>query len=180
MDPVLTKKIGDYLNAAPDERDIEAGALLLLKLNNNRIMYANIIRNPEKHAADVEYQLQKFYDFRVRDLTRQQVEEMEEQVEQIIQKEASLAVAAAGSFKGRRPDHDLLPDKIKKKFERNYDIIHRMRDLHTKLRGLSLRDHPCPDSERFPFLKEIIKLDKELHANWKAYDTYKLTDGEES
>ena len=29
-----------------------------------------------------------------------------------------------------------------------------------------------PDSERYPFLKELISLDKKLHANWEAYDHY--------
>ena len=47
-----------------------------------------------------------------------------------------------------------------------------MRELHLKLRTLSTEDSPCPDSERYPFLKELITLDKKLHANWEAYDRY--------
>jgi hypothetical protein len=47
-----------------------------------------------------------------------------------------------------------------------------MRELHLKLRTLSLENTTCPDSERFPFLQEIIKLDKKLHKNWDVYDHY--------
>ena len=44
--------------------------------------------------------------------------------------------------------------------------------LDPRLRSLSLENSTCPDSERYPFLKELIALDKKLHANWEAYDHY--------
>lgn len=47
-----------------------------------------------------------------------------------------------------------------------------MRELHLKLRSLSLETAPCPDSERYPFLKELIDLDKKMHANWEEYDHF--------
>ena len=47
-----------------------------------------------------------------------------------------------------------------------------MRELHLKLRTLSLDNATCPDSERYPFLQEIIKLDKKLHENWYTYDHF--------
>ena len=47
-----------------------------------------------------------------------------------------------------------------------------MRELHLKLRSLSLENVTCPDSERYPFLKELIRLDKKLHDNWDKYDHY--------
>ena len=54
-----------------------------------------------------------------------------------------------------------------------------MRELHLKLRSLSLDNTPCPDSERYPFLKELISLDKKLHSNWEIYDHYTGADGEQ-
>ena len=50
-----------------------------------------------------------------------------------------------------------------------------MREVHLRLRSLSLVDHPCPDSERYPFLKELIELDKKYRGNWKAYDEYEAS-----
>ena len=47
-----------------------------------------------------------------------------------------------------------------------------MRELHLKLRTLSLDNATCPDSERYPFLKEIINLDKKRVANWDIYDHF--------
>ena len=75
---------------------------------------------------------------------------------------------------GKRGDHDQLPDEIKALYVENLDIVHRMRELHLKLRTLSLDGATCPDSDRYPFLKEIITLDKRLHTNWDTYDHYIL------
>lgn len=74
--------------------------------------------------------------------------------------------------KGKRLDHDSLPDDIKAKYVENLSLLQRMRELHLRLRSLSLENATCPDSERYPFLKELISLDKKLHANWEAYDHY--------
>jgi hypothetical protein len=49
-----------------------------------------------------------------------------------------------------------------------------MRELHLKLRTLSLDGATWPDSHRYPFLKEIITVDKLLHTNWDTYDHYIL------
>jgi len=35
-----------------------------------------------------------------------------------------------------------------------------------------LEDATCPDSERYPFLKEIIALDKKRVENWDIYDHF--------
>ena len=61
----------------------------------------------------------------------------------------------------------------------NLSIVQKMRELHLKLRSLSLDSAPCPDSERYPFLKELIALDKKLHSNWEIYDHYTGADGEQ-
>ena len=61
----------------------------------------------------------------------------------------------------------------------NLSILQRMRELHLKLRSLSLETAPCPDSERYPFLKELIELDKKMHANWEEYDHFATGTSEE-
>ena len=48
-----------------------------------------------------------------------------------------------------------------------------MREVHLRLRTLSAENTVCPDSERYPFLKELITLDKKYRANWQTYDLYK-------
>ena len=139
-------------------------------------MYKNIIAQIDRRRDFVEYQLQKYYNFRVAALTREQVAEMSAQVDTIAAdhalEEDHTTEAEDSKRLGKREDHDSLPDEIKAKFVENLSILQRMRELHLQLRKLSLDNVTCPDSERYPFLKELIALDKKLHANWEAYDHY--------
>lgn len=173
MDHKFTEQIKQWLETPEAERDYTVGALYLLKLSGNRIMYLNTVAQLDRKRGFVEYQLQKYYNFRVQALTHAQVQEMEEKVEAIVAEHIPLAAKADESLaKGKRADHDSLPDEIKAKFVENLSILQRMRELHLRLRSLSLDNVTCPDSERYPFLKELITLDKKLHSNWEAYDRY--------
>ena len=173
MDHKFTELIKKWLETPEAERDYSVGALYLLKLSGNRIMYLNTVAQLDRKRQFVEYHLQKYYNFRVQALTHAQVQEMEQQVEAIVAEHIPLAAKADEQpQKGKRPDHDSLPDDIKAKFVENLSLLQRMRELHLKLLTLSTEDSPCPDSERYPFLKELISLDKKLHANWEAYDRY--------
>jgi hypothetical protein len=166
MDHKFTELISKWLETAADERDYSVGALYLLKLSGNAIMYRNFI----------EYQLQKYYNFRVQELTHAQVVEMETQVEEIVAEHIPLAAKADEQpQKGKRSDHDQLPEDIQAKYVENLSLLQRMRELHLRLRTMSTEDSTCPDSERYPFLKELIELDKKLHANWEAYDHYVIS-----
>ncbi|MCM1297437.1 MAG: hypothetical protein NC311_18010 [Muribaculaceae bacterium] len=180
MDHKFTEQIKEWLEQPEAERDYAVGALYLLKLSGNQIMYKNIIRCMDSRKQFVEYQLQKYYNFRVRALTHAQVEEMAVQVDAIatehnLESEPS-SDTAEDRRTGKRADHDSLPDDIKAKFVENLSILQRMRELHLRLRSLSLEDSTCPDSERYPFLMELIALDKKLHSNWEAYDHYVAPD----
>ena len=174
IDHDFTEKIQQWLETAHEERDYEQGALYLLKLNGNQIMYRNLMANPRGKAEFIEYHLRKHYGFRVKELTHAQVVQMDKQVEQIEKKHYSFAEDnPAKEFKqGKRADHDTLPDEIQALYVENLSLLQRMREVHLRLRTLSTADAPCPDSERYPFLKELIELDTRLHANWDRYDHY--------
>uniref|UniRef100_UPI0025B044E1 hypothetical protein n=1 Tax=uncultured Muribaculum sp. TaxID=1918613 RepID=UPI0025B044E1 len=94
MDHKFTEQIKQWLETPEAERDYSVGALYLLKLSGNQIMYRNIIGQIDRRHDFVEYQLQKYYNFRVADLTRAQVEEMEQQVEAIVAEHIPLAAKA--------------------------------------------------------------------------------------
>lgn len=174
MDHNFTKLIGDWLSKPESERDYSVGALYLLKLSGNKIMYTNIVGNLDRRHEVIEYQLQKYYNFRVKELTHDEVEAMQKQVDAIVEAQIPLAATADDpkQHRGKRDDHDLLPDEIKALYVENLSLLQQMRELHLKLRSLSLENVTCPDSERYPFLKEIISLDKKLHSNWERYDHY--------
>ena len=170
----FTEKIQQWLDTPHEQRDYEQGALYLLKLNGNQIMYRNLMSNPRGKAEFIEYHLRKHYNFRVKDLTHAQVVAMDKQVEEIVKKHNTFTEDnPAKEFKqGKRADHDTLPDEIQALYVENLSLLQRMREVHLRLRTLSTADAPCPDSERYPFLKELIELDTRLHANWDRYDHY--------
>lgn len=172
MDNKFTELIKQWLETPSNQRDYSVGALYLLKLSGNQIMYRNIVAQLDRRHEFVDYQIQKYYNFRVQALTHAQVEEMQQQVDVIVAEHISLAANADEHKTGKRDDHDSLPDEIKAKYVENLSILQRMRELHLKLRSLSLDTSPCPDSERYPFLKELIELDKKMHSNWEEYDHF--------
>ena len=175
MDNKFTELIKQWLETPSNQRDYSVGALYLLKLSGNQIMYRNIVAQLDRRHDFVDYQIQKYYNFRVQALTHAQVEEMQQKVDVIVAEHISLAANADEHKTGKRDDHDSLPDEIKAKYVENLSILQRMRELHLKLRSLSLDTAPCPDSERYPFLKELIDLDKKMHANWEEYDHFVAT-----
>ncbi|MBO4721358.1 MAG: hypothetical protein IKX31_07240 [Muribaculaceae bacterium] len=183
MDNNFTKQVQDWLNTPSAERDYEHGAMLLLKLNGNQIMYRNLtMRRTKKGEEFIEYQLKKRLTFRLKQVTHEQVEQMQKQVDGIVVKRnlEKQASKPTSEFKtGKRADHDKLPEEIQALYVENLSIVQKMRELHLKLRSLSLENATCPDSERYPFLKELISLDKKLHSNWEAYDHYTGADGEQ-
>ena len=179
MDNKFTELIKQWLETPSNQRDYSVGALYLLKLSGNQIMYRNVVAQLDRRHDFVDYQIQKYYNFRVQALTHAQVEEMQQQVDVIVAEHISLAANADEHKTGKRIDHDSLPDEIKAKYVENLSILQRMRELHLKLRSLSLDTAPCPDSERYPFLKELIELDKKMHANWEEYDHYVVGTSEE-
>lgn len=175
MDNKFTELIKQWLETPSNQRDYSVGALYLLKLSGNQIMYRNIVAQLDRRHDFVDYQIQKYYNFRVQALTHAQVEEMQQKVDVIVAEHISLAANADEHKTGKRIDHDSLPDEIKAKYVENLSILQRMRELHLKLRSLSLDTAPCPDSERYPFLKELIELDKKMHSNWEEYDHFVAT-----
>lgn len=197
MDHTLTEQLKVWLETPKESRDLEKGATFLLQLTGNKIMYQNVSRNLSRNSDIIEYQLQKYYNFRVKDLTHKQVMEMDEQVAKIVTRHFSFADSAeqngtpsvnsenkgnadssdtgkqTSEFrKGKREDHDSLPVEIQAIYVENNSIMQKMRELHLQLRMLSTANAVCPDSERYPFLKEIIELDKTYHKNWEIYDHF--------
>lgn len=175
MDKTFTDKLQTWLSLPREDRDWDEGALMLLQLTGNKIMYRNLSVNPEGKANFIEGKLQQYLEFRLAELTHEQVKEMQHAVEEIVKEHTEFKSDdnEAKNFKaGKRADHDALPEEIQALYVENLDLVHRMRELHLKLRTMSTTDSTCADSDRYPFLKEFIKLDKKLHDNWNVYDHF--------
>lgn len=166
MDKEFTDKIKSWLDTPAKSRDYAEGAMMLLKLNLNRIMYANLMRNLKANKDVIEYNLRKYYDFRKDDPTDETLKAEAEQAAQIIDKNLSKAKRADEGHIGRRDDHEDLPPEIKAMYEQNLDLLHEMRELHLQMRMLDDDNNV----DRRPIVKKIIELDKRLHRNWQIYD----------
>lgn len=176
IDLELTPKIKEWLETEPSKRDLMKGAELLLRITRNRIMYANITRNIARHAGTIEYHLNKIYKARLADITHAEVRSMMVKVE-AISDSRGLANPDGSSKKtelqrGKRADHDELPDEIKQLYVDNADIMRKMRECHVRLRMITPENSTCPDSDRYPWAKEIIALDTLYRENWNRYDHY--------
>ena len=167
-DPILTSQISDWLNASPKQRSLEDGALLLLRLNANRIMYQQILRN--RLAEKLEYELQKHLNIRLHGLTRAEVAKVEKQVMPRLKKE----LANGEEYRGRRADHDSLPDKVKELYERNGT---RWRQMHRIFETLkTMRDaQPC---DRHELVHQLVRLDDAYRTDWEKYDHWTPEDEE--
>lgn len=171
MDHQFTEKLGAWLRQKPDTRDYAAGAKMFLQLTGRVNMYKNLLAAPDMPRLEAE--LQKHYDFRVAELTHAQVMEMDEKAESIAAENNLHTETAADPPRGKRADHDTLPPDIQALYVENLSVLRLMREVHLRLRTLSAENTVCPDSERYPFLKELIALDKKYRANWQTYDIYK-------
>lgn len=168
----LTPKIQEFLNTVPDKRDIRAGAELLLRINRNRILHDNIVRNPARNAKLLEYHLQRELKKRLIDTTHEEVKSMMVQVDAISEQRGLSRPERSEFQKGKRADHDELPPEVQQLYVDNADIMRRMRDAHTKLRMINSSNSTCPDSDRYPLAQAIIAYDKQYRDNWNVYDHY--------
>ncbi len=168
----LTPKIKEWLDTAPENRDIAAGAELLLRINRNRILYNNIMRNPAKHEPTIEYHLQKILKQRLIDTTHEEVAQMMTHVDAIAEQHGFSRPTRSEFQRGKRADHDQLPPEVQQLYVDNADIMRRMRDAHTRLRMINSTNSTCPDSDRYPLAKDIIRLDLQYRDNWNLYDHY--------
>lgn len=124
MDKTLTDKIVAWLNAPAhtEDADIMEGALMLLQLNRNRMLYMTISTNPKRFLKTVEYELKKFLPLRMKgktcqDVRREADEFLSELRENGIDKEQSEGQdemfetddTVAPVRNGKREDHDQLP-----------------------------------------------------------------------
>ena len=193
MDQELTHSILDWLETPAGERDIPAGAELLLRLNRNRILYGNILRRPDRMAGKLEYELRKHLRLRLDRMTADSVVQMQRDViPAVVQSlEAGMPEPENGVpevkdgapvistdvdtapplYRGRRADHDSLPPEIRELWVRNGDIYARIKQTYNTLLGME-KAAPC---DRYEHLKVLKDLDDAYRANWAKYDAYKLS-----
>ena len=171
MEQKLTSDIQDWLSA--EVKDIPAGAEMLLRLNRNRILHQNILRNPVKMLPKLEYELKKHLQIRLDGYTMREVVVMQEQlmpaVKQTLEAVATISSDTDGpapEYSGLRADHDRLPADIQKIPETNKEIFFKIKEVYNTL----LTMEKAPACDRYEHLKVLKELDTAYHKNWERYD----------
>jgi hypothetical protein len=161
---------------------IKEGALLLLQLNKNRVLYNNILRQPtrQRYRERLEYELNKHLQIRLAGLTQSEVAAMDARVLKVAESIIASQGDSAGDSqdeqdeetrilkKGKRPDHDQLPEKIQQLFNSCGGVYKRIRKLHTMLKGME----NLTSCDRYEYLKQMDELDEIYRKRMREYDEY--------
>lgn len=184
MDNTLTARIGAFLQLEhPSDQQIIEAATMLLQCNpsGERGIYNSALRRPQAMLPWVRTDLKKYYNIRQRGLTTEQVpaynaDAMKKVRETLsilpkdIQKEAVPQVPVLG-VRGKRADHDQLPDTIKVLWDKNTERWKTIRKLHNQLLVMISKPgyQPCDGNELCHLLREA---DTQLRAAYKTYDSF--------
>ena len=176
LDNKLTESIKKWLDTAPIERDIIAGATMLLQLNRNRAMFNTITRKPEREADRLEYELRKHLRIRLDNMTVADVANMDKKVipsaKEVLETLPVVStddeIPEARSARGRRQDHDSLPAHIQALYDNNINLYKKIKMLFEELKTME-NALPC---DRYERLKLLDEADKTYRANLEAYDNY--------
>lgn len=196
IDQKFTEELSKWLSTPRDERDVVAGAELLMRITGNRQFYATAIVRPHVVHDHVEYELKKHLAIRqeghnvetLRNLERELLAECAEEFseeaataepveEQAAAEEAdAYAVPREGPVvsspkRGRRADHDELPAEIQALYDDNATRYEQMRKVYQQLLTMSDAE-PCDRKEHIFQLDQLVKS---WAAAWEAYDNYDVT-----
>lgn len=174
MNVKFTEQIKKWLDDS--QHDLKAGAEMILQLSNNQVRHKYILAQIRAKSPDIEgfivAELKKYYNLRLQKVTHEQVVVMERKAKNIVAK-------LPQKISGKRVDHDALPENVQALYVENASILRKIRLLHLKLSEIQTQKVSCPDSEKYPFVKEIIRMDKQYHENWHTYDTWTQASGED-
>lgn len=170
----FTEKIKAYLDTPSAQRDIPAGALLLLQINKNRILYNNVIRRPEKFADRVANELKKHLNYRLEGITRQQVAELSDklipEIPKILKEMPVISTdeeLPEGTIaKGKRADHDQLPEDIQALWTESAELWFRIKQQYETVKAMADK----PACERYEALHILDMLDQKYRKNMEIYD----------
>lgn len=179
LDPQITKDIQEWLNTPEKERDIKAGADLMLSLNRNRALYNSIIRRPDKFLPKLVYELRKYLRMRLDNMAVTDVIRMEAAVmpaaKQTLESPVVISsddeIPEGAVARGRRADHDSLPAHIRDLWDSNADRYVRIRLFYNELKAM----HDSQPCDRYEKLVMLDELDKKYRANLSEYDSYDVS-----
>ena len=177
IDNSITQRLNDFLNMSErTNEDIIGGATLLLQLNRNRQLFQTVLTNPKRFESTVVYELKKFVPIRQRGQTlediQRQTKELLGELQAAVESEPKDNEAKTDEeqdlplHKGKRADHDQLPDSIKAIWEQNAERWKKIKALYYTCQDIK---EPCDRAESLNTLKETWYKYK---SEFVRYDDY--------
>lgn len=188
MDKKLANQIGRFLkNDNPSDQEIKDAAKMLLQCDpaRSRGIYNSAMVRPKSVLPWVRSDLKKYHDIYLRDIkTTDEVVQFNEKTVKDVREtlserpedaeEEEKPVIPVLGVRGKREDHDKLPENIKACWDRNTERWKKIRQLHAQLAQMVTRlDYKaCDGNELCHTLREA---DKELRKDYQMYDSFVLT-----
>lgn len=192
IDPKFTEQIARWLDSEHTSREqIEAGAMLLLRLNRDNGMYQRIMHRPERMLSFLEFKLRRFLQIRKDGQTIRDVIKLDNEItphlQAVINSEPIPVEGGAELLpveqpaekdggnemyirKGIRPDHDQLPDNIKAIWPANAERWKKIKEAFETCKSLT---EPC---DRYEYLKVLKETWYKYKQEMARYDDFRLTD----
>lgn len=197
IDKLLRARIEEWLAQKKyTAADLLTGATYMLQCNRNRAMYNTVTRKPEHYKDKIVYELKKHLAYLSDDMTLKEVRTLETKVLPIVEKainetektaEDGVEVAegnilpspAVGTdgvqtenviARGKRADHDTLPEAIRLLWDKNADRYKTMKQAHETCKTLTAA---C---DRYEFVKALAELWESYKKDFDTYDHYVLVD----
>ncbi|MDE7159383.1 MAG: hypothetical protein K2O24_00860 [Muribaculaceae bacterium] len=173
QDDKFDARLSEWLDSeAPDPLE---GIELLYSLTGNAIQRRRLRTDPAGTAAFVRSELRRRLDYRLNVRTREEFRRLQSRAEEAVVRhlDASAPEGVRKSPYGLRPDHESLPREIRELFDINMQARRRMAECHLQIRHIWKTRPKCLESELYPWVKEIIRLDKESLERWSRYDNFK-------
>lgn len=173
--------------------------MLLLQINNNRHLYQQIMLRPQRMLEHLKYELQKHYDYRIKGLSLDEVRKFDGEVTPLLQKAVDSTAdadklaadvaphlpfvdaentdsidATAIIAKGKRADHEQLPDEIKEIWDANIQRWKRIKELFEACKAyqLSCDRFEGLNAANEEFQKMLLTLKTEYYAYKQSMDQY--------
>ena len=198
-DPKFTEKLKKWFDCEHTDANIREGALLLLQMNNNRHLYQLINFDPQGKLELLKYELQKHLNYRIEGMTIDDVRNYDKAVTPVLQtavdktseadkiakqlaphlpvvesENLDSIVPSAIVAKGKRADHDQLPDNIQAIWDNNCDLWKKIKEHFEACKAY---DMSCDRYEGLhaadeDFKRMLLTLKEEYYAYKQAMDVY--------
>jgi hypothetical protein len=190
IDKLFRSRVEEWLQTEHhNEAELAQGAMMMLQCNRNRTLYNTVIKRPARYEEKIAYELRKHLRYLQDDLNLEDVKNLEKQILPVIhhavmavpeEDEGTKLPAPALSSeepyeqtgtvvaRGKRTDHDTLPEAIRAIWDKNAERYKKIKQAHETCKTLTAA---C---DRYEFTSAIAELWADYKKDFDTYDHYVL------